>query len=198
MAHKQSENLVYKLVLSAELEIDAEGRIWRVAKRTFDRWTGGTKVTPCTRVRAEQKTPDGYLQVRAMIDGKRHYAAAARLVWLHFKGPIPQGLTANHKDRADDGDPPRPGGDHRRNCDPLQPPVGEQRPGGRRRPRPGHLDGAGSSRPRARVSEVDVLSMRRLRAQGWRVRDIAERFGTTPNAVSHACRGKTWKHVPTS
>ena len=68
MAHKQSENLVYKLVLSAELEIDAEGRIWRVAKRTFDRWTGGTKVTPCTRVRAEQKTPDGYLQVRAMID----------------------------------------------------------------------------------------------------------------------------------
>lgn len=157
MAHKQSENPVYKLVLSTELEIDAEGRIWRVAKRTFDRWTGGTKVTPCTRVRAEQKTPDGYLQVRAMIDGKRHYAAAARLVWLHFKGPIPQGLTVNHKD-----------------------------------------DVKGSNHPKARISEVDVLSMRRLRAQGWRVRDIAERFGTTPNAVSHACRGKTWKHVPTS
>ena len=131
MAHKQSENLVYKLVLSAELEIDAEGRIWRVAKRTFDRWTGGTKVTPCTRVRAEQKTPDGYLHAVQVLGA-------------------------------------------------------------------GHHDVKGSNHPKARVSEVDVLSMRRLRAQGWRVRDIAERFGTTPNAVSHACRGKTWKHVPTS
>ena len=189
MAHKQSENLVYKLVLSAELEIDAEGRIWRVAKRTFDRWTGGTKVTPCTRVRAEQKTPDGYLQVRAMIDGKRHYAAAARLVWLHFKGPIQQGLTANHKDGVKDRNHP----------DNLElATYSEQRLHAVQVLGAGHHDVKGSNHPKARVSEVDVLSMRGLRAQGWRVRDIAERFGTTPNAVSLACRGKTWKHVPTS
>ena len=189
MAHKQSENLVYKLVLSAELEIDAEGRIWRVAKRTFDRWTGGTKVTPCTRVRAEQKTPDGYLQVRAMIDGKRHYAAAARLVWLHFKGPIQQGLTANHKDGVKDRNHP----------DNLElATYSEQRLHAVRVLGAGHHDVKGSNHPKARVSEVDVLWMRGLRAQGWRVRDIAERFGTTPNAVSLACRGKTWKHVPTS
>jgi len=94
--HKQSELVVYRLVESGELEIDAQGRIWRVKKRTADRWTGATKVTPCHRVRAETLTEQGYLQVRAMIDRKRHYAAAARLVWLHFKGPIPQGLTVNH------------------------------------------------------------------------------------------------------
>ena len=38
-----------------------------------------------------------YLQVRTMIDGKRIHALAHRLVWFHFNGPIPPGLTINHK-----------------------------------------------------------------------------------------------------
>ncbi len=31
-----------------------------------------------------------------MLDGKRHHALAHRLVYRHFKGPIPAGLTVNH------------------------------------------------------------------------------------------------------
>lgn len=189
MAHKQNENLVYKLVLSGELEIDAEGRIWRVAKRTFDRWTCGTKVTPCPRVRAENKTPGGYLQVRAMIDGKRHYAAAARLVWLHFKGSIPQGLTANHKDGMKDRNHP----------DNLElATYSEQRLHAVRVLGAGHADVKGSKHPKAQVTEVEVTLMRRLRAQGWRVKDIAERFGITQKSASHICTGKTWPHVGAS
>lgn len=189
MDHKQSENEVYKLIVSGELEIDAEGRIWRVAKRTGDRWTGGTKVTPCERVRAEQRTPQGYLQVRAMIDGTRHYAAAARLVWLHFKGPIPQGLTANHKDGVKD-----------RNCpgNLELATYSEQRLHAVRVLGARHHDVKGSKHPKAQVTEADVLSMRRLRSRGWRVKDIAERFGITAKSASHICTGKTWPHVQTS
>lgn len=189
MAHKQSENEVYKLVLLGELEIDAMGRIWRVAKRTYDRWTGGTKVTPCDRVRAEQKTTEGYLQVRAMINRKRHYAAAARLVWLHFKGPIPQGLTANHMDGVRDRNHP----------DNLElATYSEQRLHAVQVLGAQHHDVKGSNNPKAQVTEVDVVSMRRLRAQGWRVKDIAERFGITQKSASHICRGKTWPHVQSS
>lgn len=189
MAHKQNEKLVYKLVQSGELEIDTDGRVWRVAKRTFDRWTGGTKVTPCTRVRAENKTPEGYLQVRAMIDGKRHYAAAARLVWLHFNGPIPQGLTANHKDGVKDRNHP----------DNLElATYSEQRLHAVQVLGAKHADMKGSKRPKAQVTEVEVTSMRRLRAQGWRVKDIAERFRITEKSASHICTGKTWPHVATS
>lgn len=189
MAHKQAENEVYKLVLSGELDIDPEGRIWRVAKRTADRWTGGTKVTPCERVRAEFGPPDGYLQVRAMIDGKRHYAAAARVVWRHFKGPIPEGLTVNHEDGRKQNNRPT-------NLELAT--YSEQRLHAVQVLGAQHADVKGSKHPKAQVSETDVVSMRRLRASGWRVKDIAERFGITQKSASHICTGKTWPHVQTS
>lgn len=188
MAHKQSENEVYKLVLSGELRIDSEGRIWRVMKRTADRWTGGTKVTPCEPVRAEIgfTDPEGYLQVRAMIDGRRHYAAAARLVWRHFKGPIPQGLTVNHQDGRKQNNRPT-------NLELAT--YSEQRLHAVQVLGAGHHDVKGSSNPKAQVTETDVVSMRRLRASGWKVKDIAERFGITQKSASHICTGKTWPHV---
>lgn len=189
MYHKQSERQLYQLVLNGELEIDPEGVIWRVKKRTFDRWSGGTRVTPCKRVRAELMTTGGYLQVRAMIDGKRHNAAAARLVWHHFKGPIPQGLTVNHRD----------GIKHRNHPLNLElATYSEQRLHAVQVLGAGHHDVKGANNPKAQVAEVDVRSMRRLRAQGWRVKDIADRFGITQKSASHICTGKTWPHVQTS
>ncbi|MGK8887422.1 HNH endonuclease [Burkholderia gladioli] len=187
MAHKQSEKEVYKLVLAGELEIDMDGRIWRIAKRTHDRWTGGMKVTPCIRVRAEQKTTAGYLQVRAMIDGKRHYAAAARLVWLHFNGPIPQGLTANHKDGVKDRNNPA-------NLELAT--YSEQRHHAIQALGAGHHDVRGSLHPKTKLTESQVMEIRRLRATGLMVKDIAQRFGISQNAASQICRNVTWRHVP--
>jgi len=97
MKHPHSEVEVYEAVKSGELEIDQQGRVWRVAKRSGNRWTGGAAATPCPRVRAEMINGLGYLQVRLMVAGKRHHAAAHRLVWFHFNGPIPDGVTVNHK-----------------------------------------------------------------------------------------------------
>lgn len=35
--------------------------------------------------------------VRTMIEWRRYHTGAHRLVWHHFFGPIPAGLTINHK-----------------------------------------------------------------------------------------------------
>lgn len=185
MAHKQSENEVYRLVQTGELEIDPEGRVWRLKKRTFDRWTGGTKVTPCARVRAEIGKTGEYLQVRAMVEGMRHYAAAARLVWIHFNGPIPQGMTVNHKDGAKQNNQPS-------NLELAT--YSEQRHHAIRVLGARHHDVRGSKHPKTTLTEVQVLMIRSRRKAGERIKDLAAEFGSTEKAVSHICRGVTWKH----
>lgn len=188
MAHKQSELLVYKLVADGELEIDSEGRVWRLKKRTYDRWTGGTRVTPCARVRAESGKPGNhYLQVRAMIDGVRHYAAAARLVWLHFRSAIPQGLTVNHKDGRKPNNRPS-------NFELAT--YSEQRLHAIQVLHAKHHDVRGSMHPKTTLTETDVAEIRRLRSENWRVKAIAQKFGISQNAASQICRNVTWRHVP--
>lgn len=87
----------YRAVQMGELEIDLEGRIWRVAARRWDRWHKATRTIRCERRRAE-KSAGKYLQVRVMFGKQRIHALAHRMVWLHFNGPIPPGLTVNHED----------------------------------------------------------------------------------------------------
>jgi len=92
------EDLVLLAVDAGELEIDRQGRIWRLAARRADRWNGGTRSFRCHRRRAERTVGKGYLQVRVMIDGIRAEVFAHRVVWISANGPIPDGLTINHKD----------------------------------------------------------------------------------------------------
>jgi len=96
MRPAQNEEFVYEAVKSGELDIDSEGRIWRIGARRGNRWTGETHVIPCERRRAEHDT-GSYLQVRVMRDKVRVYCMAHRLVWRHLRGRIPEGLTINHK-----------------------------------------------------------------------------------------------------
>jgi hypothetical protein len=103
MNNPMSEKTVYQAVLNGEIEIDSQGRIWRVGKRGWDRWKKCVCLKKCKRVRAEHLTPQGYLQIRVMFDKKRIHLGAHRLVYYHFFGPIPKGMTINHKNgiRAD-------------------------------------------------------------------------------------------------
>lgn len=91
------DELVYEAVGNGVFEIDAEGRIWRLLRPQTSRWGHETKLVPCERRRAE--SPSGpYLHVVISVDGQRVSAFAHRLVWRHFKGLIPKGLTINHDD----------------------------------------------------------------------------------------------------
>jgi len=182
--HKQSELTVYKLVETGQLEIDQEGRVWRVKRRT-----SRAAAKPCRKVRAELMTSDGYLQVRAMISGVRHCAAAARLVWLHFHGPIPQGMTVNHIDGVKKNNRPP-------NLELAT--YSDQRIHAVRVLGARHHNVQGSRNPKTTLTEEDVISIRQLRTAGWMVKAIAKRFGITPNAASQICLGTTWKHVTPS
>lgn len=97
MESKQNEEIVYEAVLAEILEIDDLGQVWRIATRRGNRWNKETSLTPCSRRRAEHDS-GAYYQVRIMHDGVRVECLAQRLVWRHFYGSIPIGLTVNHKD----------------------------------------------------------------------------------------------------
>jgi hypothetical protein len=97
---RNAERLVITLVERGELAVDFEGRVWRFgARRGRGRGSSGSHVISCSPRRAEHLTTTGYLQVRAVVGGgERVHALAHRLMWHHFNGPIPDGLTVNHVD----------------------------------------------------------------------------------------------------
>lgn len=186
MQHKQAELIAYKAVETGELEIDSEGRVWRLKKRTYDRWTGGTKTTPCRRVRAEIGKAGNYLQVRVMFEGKRHYAAAHRLVWLHFKGPIPDGITINHEDGIKSHNHP----------DNLElATYSDQRIHAITKLGARHWDCRGEQHPKAILTEESARLALIRRQNGEQITIIAKSLGVRPNVISALCRGVTWKHI---
>jgi hypothetical protein len=40
-----------------------------------------------------------------------------------------------------------------------------------------------------------VKELRRLRARGWKLKQLARRYDVGVSVVSHICRGDFWKHV---
>jgi hypothetical protein len=53
----------------------------------------------------------------------------------------------------------------------------------------------GSQNPNAKITEADVLEIRRLRAEGVPGNEVAERFGLKRATVYSICAGRMWKHV---
>ena len=168
-----------------ELEIDSRGRIWRVAFRAGLRG-GGTRQYKCQRHRAEYSQKHGYLLVATMFGGKRTAASAHRVVWTHFNGPIPPGLTINHKNGVKTDNRPAnlelaTMSEQRRHAlDVLQ--VNRNRP-------------KGSKNPKTKLTEADVLEIRRLRSEGMLNREIASRYGMKPKAISAIVTRRNWKHI---
>lgn len=179
VAPKFREEDVYQAVLLGELEIDSLGRVWRVAARRGDRWTGQARTIPCARRRAENDT-NKYLQVRVMFNGVRFHALAHRLVWRHFAGPIPDGMTINHKN-----------GQHRDNRPEnleLATPQ-EQVRHARDVLRRGRLDQYGERNPMVKLSTEQVVEICSRRASGETLESIAQDFGVRMQTISRIARG---------
>jgi hypothetical protein len=60
------------------------------------------------------------------------------------------------------------------------------------RNRPGRGEAVGTSK----LTEVDVISMRRLRQKGLTFDSIAQRFGVAKKTALQAIKGEQWAHVP--
>ncbi|MFA5375859.1 MAG: HNH endonuclease [Dehalococcoidia bacterium] len=86
---------VYQAVKLGLLQIEADGTIWKVAELRGNRWNKRLTLKKIPRHRAEHDSGQ-YLQVRWMTEAKRVHCLAHRLVWLHYNGNIPEGMTVNH------------------------------------------------------------------------------------------------------
>lgn len=80
--HPPNEVLVYQKVLDGQFRIDPEGQIWR--------WTRKGEIL------ADRHHESGYLRIKISVDRRRLGVYSHRLVWYHFKGPIPKGYQVNH------------------------------------------------------------------------------------------------------
>lgn len=117
--------------------------------------------------------------------------AATRVSWVIHYGPIPDNLLVCH--HCDNARCVRP--DH------LY--LGDRRQNLRDAIDRGLVDYAsvreknkGEGNPAARLSEQEVLAMRRLAAQGVKHYVIADRFGVSRGHASHVIRGRVWRHLP--
>jgi len=182
------ELVVLSLLHTAELEIDALGHIWRTGKRrgVSKRVPGTSVVTPCQRVRAEYQHKQGYLLVRVMVRGKRVAALAHRVVWTHFNGDIPDGMTINHRNGVKEDNRPA-------NLELAT--MSEQRLHATRVLGVAHWDCRGQNHPKTHLCDDDVRQIRRLRSQGMRPVDIAKRYNMNPRSISSICNKITWKHI---
>jgi len=54
----------------------------------------------------------------------------------------------------------------------------------------------GSAMGAAKLTEEQVIEMRKLRKEGWLLRELGARYDVAEVTVSAIVRGKTWKHVP--
>jgi len=159
-----NEEYLYDLVRTGEWEIDAKGNVW------------GRRGNQ--RVRIEHRTPQGYLQIRKMRNGVRLYTGAHRLVWRHFNGPIPPGITINHKNGVKD--------DNRLGN--LE--LATYSENMIHAFRTGLKTQWGDKNPAAKLSNEDVAQIREVYAQGHVTQaTLAEQYGVCFQTISDIVRG---------
>jgi hypothetical protein len=160
-------------VAAGVLTIDADGRIWRTAKRL--RNGDWQSIAP---KRAENVGGKGYLRISIGVPGQRSLAIvmAHNLVYECKVGPIPDGLELNHEDLNKTNNRPLN----------LVPMTGAQNiqhsyDHGRTKP----WSRTANWRGRPKLSEDQKREACEMRRAGALLKDIGERFGI---GTTHAQR----------
>lgn len=175
--HHQNERRLIVLVRDGVLEVDSEGRIWRNAIHRHHR-SGVISVIPTQRRRAEVLA-GGYLAVYAWRNGVERGAMAHRLVWQHFFGDIPDGLTINHKN----------GMKHDNRPSNLE--VVTASENAKHAYRTGLKSQWGSRNPVAKMTEAQVAEARsRYAAGGITQGQLAREYGVAFQTMSKTLRGE--------
>jgi len=173
------EDQVMAAVHSGTLEVDSEGRVWRVKKRGWDRWKQEAVDRPCKRVRAENRTNLGYLQLRLMMDGVRAHVMAHRIVYRVKCGEIPPELTINHKNGIKNDNRPE-------NLE-----VVTYSENMKHAYRTGLKDEYGEKNPQSKLTTSEVVEIRRLYAKGETTQaQLAAKYSVTFQTISDIVRGE--------
>ena len=183
MQPKNREEIVYKAVMSGWIEIRPDGSIWRVMQRRKDRWNNVVSVFPTIPHRIDASTGVGYRTIKIMVDGVQTSALAHRLVWRHANGPIPPGLTINHKNgnKADNHIENLELATYSKNTMHAVHILGVGRT----------LRQRGESNLMVKLTDAQVREIRRRRMAGETLAVLAVAFDVAMQTISKICRGES-------
>ena len=123
-----------------------------------------------------------YVRVGLSRDKHQRLFRVHRLVLLSFVGPAPEGMIASHND----GQPSNNRLENLRWAT-FQSNADD-------RLMHGTLS-RGESARHAKLRGLDVLEIRRLRTEGWKIDELAARFGVGKSNIGAIIYRRTWKHL---
>jgi len=175
---KRNEDLVYTMVQNGCLEIDSEGRVWRIGQIVHG------KVVRIERRRAEfEEDESPYLKIRVQIDGRKIKCMAHRLVYRHFFGPIPYGAEVNHKE-----------GNHKDNRPSMLETLSHSDNISHAYKELGRLCRKGTNNGQAKICD-DVVRDVRERLKTANPSQVARDVGLSRSTVQGIKDGSRWGHV---
>jgi hypothetical protein len=179
-----NERFVIADIRRGLLEIDDQGRIWRVASVFRNNITKETRIKPILRKRAEHNT-GRYLSIASHMYRGRVTCLAHRVVWIYANGKIQDGLQINHINGIKTDNRP---------CN-LE--LVTQKENIHHAFRTGlskvHF---GETHANSKLSNKDVVEIRKAYSSGcYSQKDIAEKYMVKNTVVSRIVNGKGWKHL---
>jgi DNA-binding XRE family transcriptional regulator len=167
----RAEDIILNAIKKGEFIIDEDGQIWRHRKGKL--------------VRAEHRTPQGYLQIRKMVNNKRYHTGAHRVVWEYFNGRIPDGYIINHKNGQKD--------DNR----PWNLELTTVTENIRHAYKHGLLDQTGQKNPAAKLTDKQVAEIRlAYSGGGYTQEQLAKKYGVSYQCISKIVRGERRRRQP--
>jgi hypothetical protein len=165
-------NEVWKEVYGiSEYAVSNYGRIKRVKKGQGAR---------CREIKWQTNTSNGYPVVRFCINGKQFAKSVHQIVALTFLGEKPLDKEIRHID----------GNKLNNHLDNLA--YGTKKENAKDK----KLHGTylfGENIHNAKLKNNDVINMRKMREEGFLLKDISSKFGIAVSTAGRVCRGITWR-----
>lgn len=129
---------------------------------------------------------NGYGLFSVTVDGETVSWYAHRFAWHLTNGAIPEGLWVLHN---------CPGGDNPSCVNPAHCYLGTLHDNVADAVAKGQLP-CGESKVLARLTDADVITIRRDYDAGRRIREMARHYGVSPSTISEVARRLRWRHLP--
>ncbi len=129
-------------------------------------------------------TNTGYVRIEKSENLKRYVISVHRLVWLIFKGDIPEDLVINHID----------GNKKNNKLTNLELVTNEENY--RHGIRTGLTNNVGENNPMSKFTENEILEIRKTYTEGIDVKDISLKYNVSRVTIYDILKGNSYPHLP--